>query len=548
MNEDTVARRALERAAAGKTLPLAAIFGALTNRESKPVKLARPGGALTWVGGPRVPGAQRAQGFWSDGVEESNVVPLPAAQADKLAVALAQRNRQKSALWFTPGNGPDTLHVVSFGGGYPRSLARIFQKHGVTEFTVTQNPVAVHVVDQGGRNAGAVKAAAAEAGGAYEARPGTAGFRTQLARTDDYRRHLTAAAEARQAGNETPALALADHTQELGEPGAEALRMHSPAHQHAWDWREGVPYGYGKLGETVFWRLGGGYDRRALREAHRRARAGMVLYDPPTKERIGPHSPGLLRVWHSNEATGDLSGNRIVSLVPLHTHADAERVSSDWPAEEREKLLRAVRTTLGLHPEEPTQLARKRDTDPRARAQELKAFLDAIHYGRYDQTDRGAFADWLREVTGNPDDPRAHVVQNHMHSALSLPFVRAGEGGARYSHVPMLQSSPHAFRRETSAPYVYRTPRYARNTGLTFFPVGPQVDHNKPHEWKPTHAVVTWSVPIPGAQNPGSDRWFSTRMEPNELHDFIDKLPTEHQQAWRDHAAAHGLHDTRGKV
>jgi len=360
VNEDTVARRALERAAAGKTLPLAAIFGALTNRESKPVKLARPGDALTWVGGPRVPGAQRAQGFWSDGVEESNVVPLPAAQADKLAVALAQRNRQKSALWFTPGNGPDTLHVVSFGGGYPRSLARIFQKHGVTEFTVTQNPVAVHVVDQGGRNAGAVKAAAAEAGGAYEARPGTAGFRAQL--------------------------------------------------------------------------------------------------------------------------------------------------------------------------------ARKRDTDPRARAQELKAFLNAIHYGRYDQTDRGAFADWLREVTGNPDDPRAHVAQHHMRSTLMTPSPQ------------FLQSSPHAFRRKTSAPYVYRTPRYARDTGLTFFPVGPRVEYDKLNEWKPTHAVVTWSVPIPGAQNPGSDRWFSTRMEPNELHDFIDKLPKEHQQAWRDHAVAHGLHDTRGKV
>jgi len=160
-------RHAERRAREGKTLPLAAILAAFTNRDD-PVKLAR---ALTWVGAD-VPGGQRAVGFWPGGTERATVT------ASDDPEGLAARFRQKSALWFTPGEGADVLHVVRTKQDATAVRAGL-ARHGVTYLTVVPRPGGsdVHVVDQGGEQAGAVRAWAAESGGEHRAIPGAATFR-----------------------------------------------------------------------------------------------------------------------------------------------------------------------------------------------------------------------------------------------------------------------------------------------------------------------------------------------------------------------------------
>lgn len=155
----------------------------------------------------------------------------------------------------------------------------------------------------------------------------------KLGRTPEYFNHLRAASEARAAGDQTPALAFADHTDEAGEPGAEAIRQHSPAHVEAWSWREDVPYGFGKLSDASFWRVGGGYDRRAIRST--------LLHMRPTKAQLGPHSPALLRVTHVTPGGEDR--RVLASLVPIRDLEHAHSVTRDWPTGEREKLIKALR-------------------------------------------------------------------------------------------------------------------------------------------------------------------------------------------------------------
>lgn len=175
----------------------------------------------------------------------------------------------------------------------------------------------------------------------------------------------------------------------------------------------------------------------------------------------------------------------------------------------------------------------KRDTDPRARAQDFKSFLRAAVHRQ--PQDLLPFSDWLREVTGNADDPRAWVVQH----ASANPYEHAGTtlytNGVRHW--------------EPGAPVSHATKLVKRPNGLTFIPLTTRSDrvlHEPPGE--PTHAMITWKVPHPGSRNPHSDRNFQVPVTANGLHDFIDKLPAADQKAWRDHAVHHGLHDTRGQV
>lgn len=109
-----------------------------------PTRLAR---VISYVGGDRVPGAQRAIGVWDGGAEPSNVVETDPNRA----AALAAQNRQKSSLWFEPGPGDDSLHVFTHPGA-PAEARAMLNKHGVTYATLVPGPrgTQVHVVDPGG--------------------------------------------------------------------------------------------------------------------------------------------------------------------------------------------------------------------------------------------------------------------------------------------------------------------------------------------------------------------------------------------------------------
>lgn len=216
---------------------------------------------------------------------------------------------------------------------------------------------------------------------------------------------------------------------------------------------------------------------------------------------------------------------------------------------------------------EQTRMARKRDTDPRAREQEFRAFLESTRKrerlpnpndalpgfstitGPPDATAHGAFADWIRDITGNPSDPRAYVVQNHQ-DRLGHVREHAPEGHGWYA-VGEYGDRP---------PAVYATKHRTRN-GLR---VQAQqlinlTDHRgfQATKDKATHALVEWTVPKPparGADGKAIDRahrsdfhTFTARVDANGLHDLIDQLPETHRQAWRDYATRLGLYDTREK-
>ena len=139
----------------------------------KPRKLAR---AVTYVGGS-VPGARAAIGSWDGGTERASVVSLPAENAPALALAIARRNNQKTALWFTPGEGPDSLHVLQ-ARERPEAVRSALQKHGVTYMTLLPSPggTTVHVVDPGGELTGPLQAFARDTGATLRTQVGKAGF------------------------------------------------------------------------------------------------------------------------------------------------------------------------------------------------------------------------------------------------------------------------------------------------------------------------------------------------------------------------------------
>ena len=148
------------------------------NNIPSPVRLARTDApSYTYVGG-HVPQGMAALGFWTGGAEKSSVVTVPPkVDPAAMAQALAARNKQKTALWFTPGAGADALHVLSVQAP-PKDVHRGLVKHGVSEMTIIPNRGGswVHVVDQGGALADSVKAYAAEARAKLESTPGTAGY------------------------------------------------------------------------------------------------------------------------------------------------------------------------------------------------------------------------------------------------------------------------------------------------------------------------------------------------------------------------------------
>lgn len=140
---------------------------------NRPVRLAR---AVTYVGGD-VPGGQPAVGVWAGGQERATVVHLPPGDAQKFATALAVRNKQKTAVWFTPGAGNDALHIAQIGAS-PDVIRSSLNRHGLSYATIIpgQRGAAVHIIDQGGELTGAVRAFAAEHGAKLHTLPGSAGY------------------------------------------------------------------------------------------------------------------------------------------------------------------------------------------------------------------------------------------------------------------------------------------------------------------------------------------------------------------------------------
>lgn len=208
-------------------------------------------------------------------------------------------------------------------------------------------------------------------------------------------------------------------------------------------------------------------------------------------------------------------------------------------------------------------MARKRDTDPRAR-EELRSWIQSIRASQHrkvddptyslgyrheigapDSTALGAFADWIREVSGNPADPRATVVQNHDENP-KWRETRAHlmDGAYRYD-VGDYHERPRG---------VYATPNLRRSGGLSLSAVSEGAIRPR---GPATHGHVRWEVALPpqrdstGRAKPGRRtefHEFHAILEPNQLHDLIDQLPVEHQQSWRDYANRFGLKDTRGQA
>jgi hypothetical protein len=53
-------------------------------------------------------------GHWEDGKEESLVIHVPSDRVMRDAAKLGRYVTQKAVMWFTPGEGPDKLHVVHY--------------------------------------------------------------------------------------------------------------------------------------------------------------------------------------------------------------------------------------------------------------------------------------------------------------------------------------------------------------------------------------------------------------------------------------------------
>ncbi len=118
-------------------------------------------------------------GVWDGGVEKSSVVKIPTQAAARVAIELARRNGQKSAIWFTPGSGNDVLHRLVVPSTSPKDTRRNLQSHGVTYATLTVGPdntVNVDVIDPGGQLSGPVKSFADQTAATYTPVPGSAGF------------------------------------------------------------------------------------------------------------------------------------------------------------------------------------------------------------------------------------------------------------------------------------------------------------------------------------------------------------------------------------
>lgn len=200
-----------------------------------PARLARE--AITYVGGT-VPGAPQAVGVWEGGTERASIVRLPADKAANLAVALAERNRQKTAIWFTPGQGNDLLHVLTVPGPAADAKKRL-NHHGVTYATLqaARGGTTVHVIDQGGELRGPMQAFAAEHNVQYAPTPGVAGYsRTKLHRVDDPHAHDNLLVAARDSEDPRMLGVFGDWLQDNGAPGGllavEGARAHAAGEYH----------------------------------------------------------------------------------------------------------------------------------------------------------------------------------------------------------------------------------------------------------------------------------------------------------------------------
>ncbi len=320
------------------------------NTRRRPWRFGRE--ALTWVGGS-VPGGRPAVGAWTGGTERSSVVRLPGEKAQALAIALAQRNKQKSALWFTPGEGPDQLHVLHVQDR-PASVRKGLNAHGVSYMTLIPEAggTTVHVVDTGGQLAGPVKAFAAQSRARLESTPGTAGYQQlRLHRVGEPERHDSLLREARDSRATHPLGVFGDWLKDQGAPGGELAieaaqnpdlepfagtytgragglgRYHDyesppPRSQTMWVHEDGGPEG-GAIGPVPYGQIGVGVHRyRSARDPHPNGYLGSlyVIHAPKSP------APGASLAYH----------------VEVRDAEHLKRVTRDLPLQMRFKIAKAL--------------------------------------------------------------------------------------------------------------------------------------------------------------------------------------------------------------
>lgn len=131
-------------------------------------------GALTAA----TPGGKSGYGVWHDGAEEVRHWPLTnPVVADAEASRIGKLFKQKAALVFHEGVGPDILHILRVPVTDPERIARELEEHGVQFKTILpeQGASEVHVVDFGGQMGKALADYAKRSGAlSYTTRPGTA--------------------------------------------------------------------------------------------------------------------------------------------------------------------------------------------------------------------------------------------------------------------------------------------------------------------------------------------------------------------------------------
>jgi hypothetical protein len=108
----------MPRRSGSTSLPLSLLFISPSTRENSTSahlknnkQLDKLSQVLTVLGHEH----QIGVGHWTDGAEEVAVAKVPTERVHKVAAKLGNAFRQKSVLWFTPGEGDDYLHHVTSG-------------------------------------------------------------------------------------------------------------------------------------------------------------------------------------------------------------------------------------------------------------------------------------------------------------------------------------------------------------------------------------------------------------------------------------------------
>lgn len=184
-----------------------------------------------------------------------------------------------------------------------------------------------------------------------------------------------------------------------------------------------------------------------------------------------------------------------------------------------------VDTRTNVRQRPAAQLARSR-LNPRS-SDDLHALLHIAKNNQDDTAIHGALADKIREVTSNPSDPRALVVQLHGQQHAAQKGVRAQEyhnGGLDWRHTRIHTSKP-----------AYST-SHKLLTGLQLH------EYARADDDLETLPVASWTVPIPGLHKRASGAYhvFRAALTPEQVRDVVDNVPARHRARLRAYATARG--------